>query len=122
MKLLHPMACDFMVYKDNKNWPKTCFSSMWNQLRDPEPHLSSYRSSCHHPSQYFFEALPMPVFSLYPPSAFDHTFFLSMICCFQSSSRHAVQAGISEPKIISLYLMIVPLMASSSSFYVFVQF
>ena len=49
-------------------------------------------------------------------------FFLSMICCFQSSSRHAIQAGISEPKIISLYLMMVPLMASSSSFFVFVQF
>ena len=47
MKPIHPTACGFMVYK-------ICLSSMWNQLQNPAPHLSCYRSSCHHPSQYFF--------------------------------------------------------------------
>ena len=50
MKPIHPTACGFMVDKDYK----ICLSSMWNQLQNPAPHLSRYRSSCHHPSQYFF--------------------------------------------------------------------
>ena len=45
-----------------------------------------------------------------------------MVCCFRSSSRHAILAGVSEPKIISLYPLMVSLMASSSSSYVFIQF
>ena len=48
---------------------------MWNQHQDLTPDLFSYQSSYHHPSQYFFEFPPMRVFSLYPPSAFDHTLF-----------------------------------------------
>ena len=38
-----------------------------------------------------------------------------MTCYFRISSRHAIQEGVSEPKIISLYLVMVSLMASSSS-------
>ena len=45
-----------------------------------------------------------------------------MTCCFRSSFRHVIQAGVSEPKTISLYIAIVSLMASSSSSFVFVQF
>ena len=74
MKLLHPMTCNFMVYKDYKNQLKICISSMWNQLQDPTPHLSSYRSSCHHSSQYFLEVPPMRVSSSYHPLTLDHTF------------------------------------------------
>ena len=48
--------------------------------------------------------------------------FWSRTCCFQSSSRHAIQMAESEPKIISLYLVMVSLMASSSSSFVFIQF
>ena len=32
MKLLRPMTCDFMAYKDYKSRFKICLSSMWNQL------------------------------------------------------------------------------------------
>ena len=60
MRLLHPMVYDFMVHKDYKNqFLKFFLSSMRNQLQDPTPHLFSYRSLCHHPSQHFFEAPPM---------------------------------------------------------------
>ena len=45
-----------------------------------------------------------------------------MICCLQSSSKHAMQAGLSAPKIISLYSIMVFLMAFSSSSLVFIQF
>ena len=45
-----------------------------------------------------------------------------MICCFRSSSRHAMQAGVCYPKIISLYFVMVSLMASLSSSFVFMQF
>ena len=58
---LRPTACDFMVYKDYKNWFKICLSSMSNQLQDLTSYLSSYRLLCHHPSLYIFEASPMRV-------------------------------------------------------------
>ena len=45
-----------------------------------------------------------------------------MTCCLQSSSRRAVQAVVSEPKIISLNFVMVSLIASSSSSLVFMQF
>ena len=46
----------------------------------------------------------------------------SMTCCLRSSSTHVIQTGVSEPKIISLYIVMVSLMASSSSFFVLIQF
>ena len=46
----------------------------------------------------------------------------SIICYFWSLSRHAIQARVSEPKIIFLYPLMVSLMASSSSSFVFIQF
>ena len=45
-----------------------------------------------------------------------------MACFFRSSSRHAIQVGVSEPKIISLYIVMVSLMASSSYSFIFIQF
>ena len=45
-----------------------------------------------------------------------------MACCFRSSSRHAMRNGVSELKIISLNIVMVSLMASSSSYFVFIQF
>ena len=45
-----------------------------------------------------------------------------MDCCFRSSSRHPIQAGVSELKIIFLYFALVSLMAFSSSSFVFIQF
>ena len=109
MKLLYPTACNFMVYKDYKNRLfKIFLAGMWNQLQDARPHLFFYQSSCHHSSQYFFEVSPM--------------YFLAMICCFRSFSRYVILVGISEPKIVSLYLVTVSLMAYSSSSFVFIKF
>ena len=54
-------------------------------------------------------------------SFWSYTFW-SMTCYFLNSSRHAIQAGVSETKIISLYFLMVSLMASSSSSFVFIQF
>ena len=43
MKLVHPTACDFMVYKDYKNRSKTYPSNMYNQPQESTPHLFSYQ-------------------------------------------------------------------------------
>ena len=45
----------------------------------------------------------------------------SITYCFRSSSRHAIHVVVSEPKIISLYLVMMSLIASSSSSLVFMQ-
>ena len=117
--LQHVILCSI---KDYQNRFKIYLSSMWNQLQDSTPHLSSYRSSYNHSSQYFFEVLPMRVFSpCLPSSVWSYTCW-SMTCCFQSLSRHGIQTGVSELKIISLYIVMVSLMASLSSSFVFMQF
>ena len=48
--------------------------------------------------------------------------FLSMTYWFRSSFKHAIQTGLSGPKIISLYFVMVSLIAFSSSSFVFIQF
>ena len=45
-----------------------------------------------------------------------------MIYFFRSSSRHAIQTDVSELKIISLYLVMVSLIASSIYSFVFIRF
>ena len=45
-----------------------------------------------------------------------------MICFFRSSYRHAIQTDVSELKIISLYLVMVSLIASSIYSFVFIRF
>ena len=71
MKLLRPTACA----KTIKSTLKICLSNTWNKIQDATPHLFPYQSSCHYPSQYFFNASPKRVSSPYHPSAFDHVFF-----------------------------------------------
>ena len=45
-----------------------------------------------------------------------------MTCFFRCSSRHIIHTGVSGPKIISLYFVMVYLMTFSSSSFVFIQF
>ena len=45
------------------------------------------------------------------PISFWSYVFLSVTCCSRSLSKHFIHAGLSTPKIVSLYLIIVPLMA-----------
>ena len=70
MKLLHPTACDSMVYKDYKNWSKTYPFSMLNRLQDPTHHLFSY-------------APPMRVFLLYLLSTFNHAHTDQWLAAFE---------------------------------------
>ena len=94
---------------------------MWNQLLDPTPHLFSNLSSHHHPSQYLFEVRPQASFlTVSSISHWSYTLSL-MTCCFRSSFRHAVQACLSASKITFWYFMIVSLIASSSSSFVFIE-
>ena len=95
---------------------------MQNQPQDQTPRLFSYQSSCHHPSQYFFESPSHASFLVVSSISFWSYIFWSMTCCFRSSSRHAIQVGVSRPKIIYLYPVMVSLMDSSSSSFVFIQF
>ena len=123
MKLFRLTVCDFMVYKykDYKINLKSALPKHGINFRSPTPHLFSDQSSCHQPSQYLLKSLP---------SEFPHRIihqlliihFLLTVFCFRSSSRHAIQTGVSGPKIIFLYFLMVFLMASSSSSFVFMQF
>ena len=102
MKLLPPMACDFMVYKDNKNWLKIYLSSMWNQPQDSTPHLFSYQSSYRHPSRYIFEVPPIRVSSSHPTSAFGDTHADQWLAAFEVQLGTPYRPNISEPIIFSL--------------------
>ena len=52
------------------------------KVQDLAPHLSFYQSSCHHPSQHFFEVSSVRVSSSCLPSLFDHTIFDLLISKF----------------------------------------
>ena len=52
---------------------RICFNNTLNRFQDPSPHLFSCLSSCHHPSQYYFEVHLQQVFLMYHSSTFDHT-------------------------------------------------
>ena len=121
MKPLCLMACDFMVHKDYKIGLKFVFAICRINLRIQ--HLTcpliTHRVTIHH--SIFLKSLPCE----FPNRIFYQLLivcFLINACCCRSSSKHAIQAGVSEPKIISLYLVIVSLIASSSSSFVFTQF
>ena len=75
-----------------------------------------HRVTIHH--DIFFGDRTKRVSLTYHPSAFDHKLFFDD---FRSSSIHVIQKGISALKIISFYLVMVSLMAFSSSFFVFIQ-
>ena len=94
---------------------------MWNQPQDPTPHLFSYqpRVTIHH--DIFLKSLPCE----FPHRIFHqlqiiHMQINGLLLSKFIQTRHA--AGVSELKIISLYLVMVPLIASSSSSFVFIQF
>ena len=120
MKLLCPKACDFMVYKDYKNRLNFVFPVCGINFRIEHLTCSfmNHRVTIHHnifrsPSHSSF--LIVSSINLWWQTCW------SMICCFRSSSRHAIQTGVSEPKIISLHNLMVSLIASSSSSFVFIQ-
>ena len=122
MNLLHPTACDFMVHKHYKNrflrfiFPVCRINFRIQHLTCPL--ISLY----HHPSQYFFAAPLMQVSSSYLPSAFDHIHADQWLTAFKVHLGAPCRGGVSQLKIISLYFLIVPLMVSSSSSFVFVRF
>ena len=110
-----------MVHKDYKNQFKICLSSMWNQLQDPTPHLSSYQSSCHHPSRYFLKSFPCEFCHRIFHQPLIIYFLISDLLLLKfTKARHT--SRVSEPKIFSLYIVMVSLVASSSSSFVFIQF
>ena len=60
-----------------QNYPSSVSKNLQSRckVQDPAPHLSFYQSSCHHPSQYFFELSSVRGSSSCLPSLFDHTVF-----------------------------------------------
>ena len=122
MKPLHLTACDFTVYKDNKNQPLKPFfpiSRINFRIQHLTCSLINYLVAIHH--NIFLKSLSCE-FLIVSSISFWSYIFWSIICYFRSSSRHAIQVGVSEPKIISLYFVVVTLMASGSSSFVFIQF
>ena len=74
MRPLHHTTCDFKVYIGYKNQLKICLSSMWHQLQDPTPHLSSYDLCVTIHQNIFLKSLPCE---------FPHRIFhQSLIICF----------------------------------------
>ena len=121
MKLLHHTACGFMVHKDWKISLKFIFSVCRIDFRIQ--HLTccliNHRVTIHY--DIFWSPSHASFLILSSVSLWSYTCW-SMACWFRSSSRHAMRAVVSELKIISLYLLMVYLMASSSSSFVFIQF
>ena len=119
MKLLHLTACDFMVYKDYKIDLKFVFPIC--EINLLIQHLTcsfiNHRVTIHH--GILLKSLPCELL---------HRIFHQLLIIYflinglLLSSRHCIQAGVSEIKIISLYIVMVSLMASSSSSFVFIQF
>ena len=120
MKLLH-LTCDFMVYKDYKIGLRFIFPICRIDIRIQ--HLTSSLISRHVTIHQNISLKSLHASFLIKSSInfWSYTFW-SMTCCFWISSKHTMQAGVSEPKIISLYLVMVSLIASSSSSLVFIQF
>ena len=122
MKLVRPMTCDFMVYKDYKNQPlKLVFPTCGINFRIQ--HLTcpllNHRTTIHH--NISLKSLPREF-----PHRILHQIliihFLVNDLLLSKFIQDAIQAGVSEPKITSLYLVIVSLMASSVSCFSFIQF
>ena len=119
MKLLHLTACDFMVYKDYKIDLKFVFPIC--EINLLIQHLTcsfiNHRVTIHH--GILLKSLPCELL---------HRIFRQLLIIYflinglLLSSRHCIQAGVSEIKIISLYIVMVSLTASSSSSFVFIQF
>ena len=122
MELLCPTACGFMLNKDYKNcilkivFPICGINFRIRQLTCP---LIDHRITTN---------LNISLKSLYASFliissiSFWSYIFWSITCWLWSSSWHPIQAGVPEPKIIFLCLMMVSLMASSSSAFVIMSF
>ena len=122
MKLLHPKACDFTVYKDYKIGPWNLFfqhvKSTWKS--NTSPVLLSIIVS---PSimMFFWSPFQASFLNVSAINFWSYT-FLSRTCFLRSSPKHAIQARLTAPKIVSLYFLMVSLMPSSSSSFLFIQF
>ena len=119
MKLLHPTACDFIVYKDYKNCFKISLSNMSNHPQDPTPHRFFYCVTIHH--DIFLKSLPCE----FP----YHIFYQFLIINFLINDLLLSKFlqilhtdGSIWTKIMSLYLLMVSLIASPNSSFVFIQF
>ena len=84
------------------------------QIWRPDHHTTIYYYFFWSPSQVSF----LTVSSI---SFWSYT-FSSIACYFRSSSEHFIHIGLSTPKIISLYLTMVSLMAFTSSWFLFIKF
>ena len=121
MKLLH-LTCDFMVYKDYKIGLEFIFPVCRINIRIQ--HLTSslfnHRVTIHH--DFFLKSLLCE----FPHRIFHQLLILYLLINDLLLSKFIQTGhtgrGVSELKIISLYLAMVSLMASSSTFFVFIQF
>ena len=121
MNPLSPKACDFMVYKDYNIGLTFVFPKCKINLKIQHfsRSLINYRVTIHH-----------DIFLKFLPCEFPHRIFHQLLIIYFLindvlllkflQARHA--RGVSEPKIIFLYPVMVSLMASSSSSFVFIQF
>ena len=120
MELLHPKACDFMVCKDYKNCFKICVSNMPNQPQDSTPHrfFIDHSVTIHH--NISLKSLPCES----PHRIFHQLLIIHFLINDLLLSKFIQTShtdGVSVPKIISLYPLMIPLMAFSSSSFVFIQ-
>ena len=112
MKYPHPTICGFMILN-------VYIYNEYNQPQYLRLHLFSWLSICHHPLPCFSEHYARPA------SLLDHFKDFYNILYHQLppvSSGHFKHIGLSIPKIISLYLIMVSWMNFLSSFSVSVQF
>ena len=93
--------------KTIKSTFKICFSNTWNQFEDPAPHLFSY----HHHVTNHHDIFLKPVTSEFPHRII-HQFLVA----------HSFIDGLLLFRFISLYFVILSLIASSCSSFVFIQF
>ena len=122
MKLLHPKTCDFTVYKDYKIGPWNLFflhmKSIWRS--NTSPVLLSIIVSLS-VMIFFWSPFQASFLNVSAINFWSYT-FLSRTCCLWSSTKHAIQAKLTAPKIVFLYFLMVSLMPSSSSSFLFIQF
>ena len=97
---------------------------MWNQLQDLTPRLSSYWSSYHHPLQYFNISLKSLLceFShcIFHQPLIIHFLVNDLLLPKFIQARHTGKGIWTKNNLFDLVM--VPLMASSSSSFVFIQF
>ena len=113
-----------MVYKDYKINLKFFFSVCRINFRIQHHAclLIYHHITIHHNIFLNFFELPMQVFLSYHPLTFDLTHADQWSAALEVHPEMPYRRGVSEPKIIFLYPLMVSLIASSSSSFVFIQF